>query len=119
MITLTHSIITGIVQGLSEFLPISSSAHIVFATTTYNNGVFETMEHLLHNIAAHNLQNRKIVLIQNGSWAPTCGQGMKSVLESLKGTEILDESICLKSTLKEEQLSELDCVADKFFLTSI
>ena len=35
MITLTHSIVTGIVQGLSEFLPISSSAHIVFATSIY------------------------------------------------------------------------------------
>ena len=35
MITLTHSVITGIVQGLSEFLPISSSAHIVFATSIY------------------------------------------------------------------------------------
>ena len=35
MITLTHSVVTGIVQGLSEFLPISSSAHIVFATSIY------------------------------------------------------------------------------------
>ena len=88
-------------------------SHIVFATTTYNNGIFETMEHLLHNISAHNLQNRKIVLIQNGSWAPTCGSAMKAILENLKGTEIIDESVCIKSALKEEQLSELDSVADK------
>lgn len=88
-------------------------SHIVFATTTYNNGIFETMEHLLHNISAHNLQNRKIVLIQNGSWAPTCGNAMKTILEGLKGTEIIDESVCIKSALKEEQLAELDSVADK------
>ena len=88
-------------------------SHIVFATTTYNNGIFETMENLLHNIAAHSLQNRKIVLIQNGSWVPTCGSAMKAILENLKGMEIIDDSICLKSTLKEEQLSELDCLADK------
>ncbi len=88
-------------------------SHIVFATTTYNNGIFETMENLLHNIAAHCLQNRKIVLIQNGSWAPTCGSAMKAILENLKGTEIIDESVCIKSALKEEQLSELDSVADK------
>ena len=92
-------------------------SHIVFATTTYNNGIFESMEHLLHNISAHNLQNRKIVLIQNGSWAPTCGQAMKTILENLKGTEIIDESICIKSALKEEQLSELDCLADKITLS--
>lgn len=88
-------------------------SHIVFATTTYNNGIFETMEHLLHNISAHNLQNRKVVLIQNGSWAPTCGGAMKTILEGLKGTEITDESVCIKSALKEEQLSELDALADK------
>ena len=88
-------------------------SHIVFATTTYNNGIFETMEEFLHIMSAHNLQNRKVVLIQNGSWAPTCGSAMKTILEALKGTEIIDESICIKSALKEEQLSELDSVADK------
>lgn len=88
-------------------------SHIVFATTTYNNGIFETMENLLHNISAHNLQNRKVVLIQNGSWAPACGGLMKSILEKLSGTEIVDDSVCIKSTLKEEQLDELESLADK------
>ena len=44
-------------------------SHIVFASTTYNNGIFVNMENLLHDIVAHNLQNRKIALIENGSWA--------------------------------------------------
>ncbi len=88
-------------------------SHIVFATTTYNNGVFETMENLLHNLAAHNLQNRKVVLIQNGSWAPVCGGLMKTILEKLQGTQIIDESLCIKSALKEEQLPELDAIADR------
>ena len=38
-------------------------SHLVFAATTYNAGVFVTMENLLHDIAAHNLQNRKVALI--------------------------------------------------------
>lgn len=88
-------------------------SHIVFATTTYNNGIFESMEKLLHDISAHNLQNRKVVLIQNGSWAPTCGSAMKTIIEGLKGTVIIDESVCIKSALKEEQLAELDAVVEK------
>ena len=92
-------------------------SHIIFATTTYNNGIFETMENLLHNITAHNLQNRKIVLIQNGSWAPTCGAAMKTLLENLKGTDIIDDTLCIKSALKEEQLKELDCLADKVVIS--
>lgn len=88
-------------------------SHIVFATTTYNNGIFESMEHFLHILTAHNLQNRKVVLIQNGSWAPACGVQMKTILEKLSGIEIIDESLCIKSTLKEEQLDELECIAEK------
>ncbi|MBR6127156.1 FprA family A-type flavoprotein [bacterium] len=88
-------------------------SHIVFATTTYNMGIFESMENLLNALSAHNVQNKKIVLMQNGSWAPACGGQMKTLIESWKNTEIIDDSICIKSALKEEQLSELKCVADK------
>ena len=87
-------------------------SHIVLATTTYNAGIFESMEAFLHVLSAHNLQNRKYVLIQNGSWAPTCGNQMREILEKIKGSEILNDSICIKSTLKEEQLVELDNVAE-------
>ena len=88
-------------------------SHIVFATTTYNMGIFETMENLLHALSAHNIQNKKVVLIQNGSWAPACGGQMKTIVEGWKNTEIIDDSLCIKSALKEEQLSELECLADK------
>ena len=92
-------------------------SHIVLATTTYNNGIFETMENLLRHIASHCLQNRKFVLIQNGSWVPSCGSAMKTIIEDIKGTEIIDESVCIKSTLKEEQLQDLDSLAEKIVLS--
>lgn len=88
-------------------------SHIVFATTTYNMGIFESMENLLHALCAHNVQNKKVALIQNGSWAPACGGQMKTLIETWKNTEIIDESVCIKSALKEEQLSELDALANK------
>ena len=87
-------------------------SRLVFAATTYNNGVFVTMENLLHDIAAHNLQNRKIALIENGSWAPTSGKAMREILGGLKNIEILDSQITLKSALTEGQLAQLDALAD-------
>ncbi len=87
-------------------------SRLVFAATTYNNGVFVTMENLLHDIAAHNLQNRKIALIENGSWAPTSGKAMREILGTMKNIEILDSQITLKSALTEGQLSQLDALAD-------
>ncbi len=87
-------------------------SHLVFAATTYNAGVFVTMEQLLHDIAAHNLQNRKVAVIENGSWAPISGKIMRDLLAPLKGTEFIGENITLKSALAENQLEQLDTLAD-------
>lgn len=87
-------------------------SHLVFASTTYNAGVFVTMENLLHDIANHNLQGRKVAIIENGSWAPTSGKLMRGMLEGVKGTEFIGENISLRSALKENQLGDMDALAD-------
>ena len=89
-----------------------NASHIIVATTTYNAGIFETMDRALNSIKKHNLQNRKYVIIQNGSWAATCGKLIREMLESLKGTEIIDDTICINSTLKEKQLNDLNKIAE-------
>lgn len=87
-------------------------SHIVLATTTYNAGIFESMDAFLRILETHNLQNRKYVLIQNGSWAPTCGKQMREILEKIKGSEILDDAVCIKSTMKDEQCVQMDNVVN-------
>ena len=87
-------------------------SHIVLATTTYNAGIFESMDAFLRILETHNLQNRKYVLIQNGSWAPTCGKQMREMLEKIKGSKILDDAICIKSTMKDEQFVQMDNVVN-------
>jgi flavorubredoxin len=87
-------------------------SHLVFAATTYNNGVFVTMENLLHDIAAHNLQDRRIAIIENGSWAPTSGKLMREILSGLKKIEYIGDGVTLKSALAAGQEAELDALAD-------
>ncbi len=86
-------------------------SHLVFASTTYNMGIFVTMEELLRDLAAHNIQNRTVALIQNGSWAPASGKLMTEILSGCKNMTILNETVTLKSSLKQEQEAELDAVA--------
>lgn len=88
-------------------------SHLVFASTTYNAGIFVEMENLLHDIAAHNIQNRKIALIENGSWAPASGRLMKDLLSKTENTTFIGENITVKSSLKEKQLVDLDKLADE------
>jgi len=83
-------------------------SHIIFASPTYNSGIFVLMEALLHDIAAHNLQNRTVAFIQNGSWAPQSGKYMREIIGSLKNMTILDETITIKSSLKSSQENEID-----------
>lgn len=86
-------------------------SHLVFASTTYNNGIFVTMETLLHDICAHCLKNRTVALIQNGSWAPASGKLMRGLLEKLEGFRILDGMVTLKSALAPGQEKELEELA--------
>lgn len=87
-------------------------SHLIFASTTYNAGVFVTMENLLRDIAAHNLQGRKVAILENGSWAPTSGKLMREILAPLKNTKFIGENITVRSSVKEGQLAEMEAVAD-------
>ena len=87
-------------------------SHLVFASTTYNAGIFCNMETVLHDLAAHNLQNRSVALIENGSWAPTAGALMRGILEGMKDIRFLGDTLTIRSRLKEEQLPALDALAD-------
>ena len=87
-------------------------SHLVLASTTYNAGIFINMENLVHDLANHNLQNRTIALIENGSWAPTAAGLMRKVLSSLKGAEFIEAPVTIRSALKENQIADLEALAD-------
>ena len=87
-------------------------SHLVLASTTYNAGIFVQMENFLYDLVAHNIQNRTVAVIENGSWAPTSGKLMREMLEKCKNLTVLNESLTIKSALKEDQLADIDVIAD-------
>ena len=88
------------------------ASHLVFLSTTYNAGMFVNMENLVHDIVHHNLQNRTIALVENGSWAPTAAGLMRAEFQKLKNCAILDEGVSIRSSLKEDQLAQMEALAD-------
>ncbi|MBE7706380.1 MAG: MBL fold metallo-hydrolase [Cyanobacteria bacterium SIG30] len=88
-------------------------SHIVIASTTYNAGIFCNMENVLSNLKAHNIKNRKIAIIENGSWAPTAGSLIKKMFENLKEIEYIEPTFTIKSTVKENQIQAIDNLVDK------
>lgn len=86
---------------------------LVLASSTYNLSIFPAMNTLIHDLVNHNIQNRHIAIIENGSWAPTSGKQMRGELAKLKNiTFVSDDIITIKSTLKDGQLSALDALAE-------
>lgn len=92
-------------------------SHLVFASSTYNAGIFVTMETALHDIVAHNLQNRTIAIVENGTWAPNSGSLMRGLLGKLKNNTILNDSLTINSSLKEGQLAQVDALVDAIAAT--
>ena len=86
-------------------------SHLVFASTTYNAGIYIAMENLLHDIVNHNLQDRTVALIENGSWAPASGGLMRELLSQLPGTKFIDQSVTIRSAVKGRQEAELSDLA--------
>jgi flavorubredoxin len=82
-------------------------SHLVLASPTYNGGAFSTMEHLLRDIAAHGLKNRKLAFLENGTWAAMATKQMKAILEPLSGTEFITKTLVLKSAIRQNQKDEL------------
>ncbi len=75
---------------------------MVLACATYDGGLFPCMEDFLNHLAAKNYQNRKVGLIENGSWAPMAGKKMREILDRMKNVEVLEPVVTVKSTLKAE-----------------
>lgn len=86
-------------------------SHLVFASTTYNAGIFCNMETALLDLKAHNLQNRTVAFIENGSWAPTAGNLMREIFAGMKNMTILENHVTIRSALKAEQMPEVDAMA--------
>lgn len=85
---------------------------LVFAASTYNAGIFPPMEYVLNELKAHNLQNRTVALLQNGTWAAASGNLMKGIFEAMKNMTLIEMIPTIKSAVKEAQLTELNMLAE-------
>lgn len=87
---------------------IFRSSHIVLAAPTYNGGIYPIMHNLLHDMQQLNVQNRTIGIIDNGTWAITAGKQMRDMLAQMKNMTILEPTVSVKSSLKEETMLKLE-----------
>lgn len=84
---------------------------LVFAAATYNAEIFDTVQNLITELKNHNLSNRRIGLIENGSWAPVAASKMKAQLETLKNMEVVEPVVKVMSSVTAKNVKELSVLA--------
>lgn len=83
---------------------------LVLATTTYNTEIFPFMREFINHLTERGYCNRKVGIIENGSWAPMAAKVIKGMLEGSKNLEIVEPVVTIKSALNaasEEALARL------------
>ena len=85
---------------------------IVLMASSYDGGVFPVMEDFLMHLKSKNYQNRKIGLVENGSWAPTAARVMKGYVENFKNVTIAEPVVTIRSTLNEASEKALGELAE-------
>lgn len=86
---------------------------LVLAAASYDAGVFPPMEDFLNRLSHKAFQNRKVAIIENGSWAPTAARTMKSMLDSMKNLTVCENTVTILSTMKEKDVAAMEQLADE------
>ena len=86
---------------------------LVLATTTYNGEIFPFMREFITNLTERNYSNRKIGIIENGSWSPTASKVMKNMLSNCKNLTFCENEVKILSAVSEENLSQITALSNE------
>lgn len=85
---------------------------LVLCCATYDGDIFPAMHLFLHKLRLKAYQNRRVALVENGSWAPQAVRVMKEMLAGCKNVEIVEPTVTIRGSLKPEQRAELEALAN-------
>ncbi|MBP5510663.1 MAG: MBL fold metallo-hydrolase [Kiritimatiellae bacterium] len=85
---------------------------LILATTTYNMDVFPVMRTFVEHLTERNYQNRRVAIIENGTWAPAAARILKGFFANSKGITFLDPVVTLKSALDNASRTQLSTLAN-------
>ncbi|MBQ3258175.1 MAG: FprA family A-type flavoprotein [Oscillospiraceae bacterium] len=86
---------------------------LVLATTTYNGDIFPFMKQFIDHLTERGFKNRRVGLIENGSWAPVAAKLMQRYLEGSKGIEYAENTVKIFAGLKEENIRQIAALAEE------
>ena len=84
---------------------------MIIASPTYDMNLFPDTEKFLRRLKHKNYQNRKVAIIENGSWAPMSGKLMKDLFNEMKNIEIVEPIVTIKTRMNKETEKQMEELA--------
>lgn len=84
---------------------------LVLATTTYNASIFPFMQNFINALTERNYKNRRIGLIENGSWAPAAAKIMRAAFENSENIEFCPTTVRIVGAVSEENVGQIKTLA--------
>ena len=84
---------------------------LVLATTTYQGDIFPYMNTFIHALVEHGYRQRRVGIIENGSWAPLAAKKMKSMLEGCPDVVFADTTVTIRSAMTDANRDEIKNLA--------
>ena len=81
---------------------------MVLTAASCDASLFPQMRDFLYRLQCKGYQNRRVALIENGTWSPSAGRIMKQILGDMKNIEILSPMVTIYSVMKSDDIIELD-----------
>lgn len=87
-------------------------SNLVLAASSYDAGIFPPMNDFLHHLQDKSFQNRRVALIENGSWAPVAGKLMYAKMKDLKDIDVIEPIITIRGRMKSSDIALLEGLAE-------
>ena len=91
-------------------------SHMVVCASSYDADVFPPMYDFLHHLKMKNFQNRKVAIMENGSWAPTAGRVMTAMFEGMKNIAIVEPMVTIRSRMKDSDIPAMEQLASNLLM---
>ena len=85
---------------------------MVLAASSYDGGLFTPMYEFLHRIQIKGYKGRRVGLIENGSWAPSAGRVMKEMLAEMKGIDLVEPMVTIRSAMQPTDVPAMEALAE-------
>ena len=83
---------------------------LVLASSTYDGGLFPPMKEFLEHLQTKGFRNRRIGLMENGSWAPAAARLMRAELEKMKELRLCETEVSLRGALNQTSEAQMDAL---------